>query len=74
MVIKNLSEMKEGEHTMARGELWVVKPRLKDDGKTKELMLVAVDNPSKTWNPPPDREFEVISDVMEETDVTPDLV
>jgi|GEM_PF-4212121 len=63
MVIKNLTEMKEGEHTMARGVLWVAKYRLKEDAKTPELMLVAVDNPSKTWNPPPDREFEVMSDV-----------
>lgn len=65
MIIKNFSEMEEGEHTMAKGVLWIAKKRLKEDGKTPEMMLVAVDNSSKTWNPPPDREFEVMTDVDE---------
>ncbi|MEN9405539.1 MAG: hypothetical protein RLY47_498 [Candidatus Parcubacteria bacterium] len=65
MVTKKFKEMCGGDHTMVKGVLWIAKNRFKEDGKTLELMLVDKDNPTKTWRPSANTEFEVMSVVDE---------
>ena len=82
MVKKKFKDMKEGDCVDREGVLWVVKKRLKDDtlsrlrnsAEVSELMLLNMKNLSQTLRPSPETEFDVMSDVMEETDVTPALV